>query len=108
MSINIMKTIDRAADTLDVDDGFVSEALGRRGAVLFFVLWWGLIPLGSMVNALWVGLILLAKYGPNDFGWSVGEFYSLCAGLGIVGILGVWLDIKEIATGEANAPRREP
>lgn len=91
----LLKTIDRAADTLY--EGFISEALGWRGAVLFFVLLRGLIPLGSLVNALWAGLILLVNWRPADFSWSEGEFYAICVGLVVVGTFGVWSDIKEMA-----------
>lgn len=95
MSVSILKTIDRAAETLY--EGFVSETLGWRGAVLFFVLLGGLFPFGSLVNALWIGLVLLANWSPNDFGWSFGEFYALCVGLILGGVLGVWLEVKEMA-----------
>ncbi len=92
---HIVTTIDRAAETLY--EGFVSEALGWRGAVLFFVILGGLVPLGTLVNALWVGLVLAVNWAPSDLGLSVGEFYSLCASLILCGTVGVWLDIRTMS-----------
>ena len=92
---NIVSTIDRAAETLY--EGFVSEALGWRGAVLFFVLLGGLVPLGSLVNALWVGLVLAVNWTPSDLNLSIGEFYSLCATLILCGTVGVWIDIRTMS-----------
>ena len=92
---NIVTTIDRAAETLY--EGFVSEALGWRGAVLFFVLLGGVIPLGSLVNALWVGLVLAVNWTPSDLNLSIGEFYSLCMALILCGTVGVWIDIRAMS-----------
>lgn len=91
----IVTTVDRAAATLH--EGLVSEALGWRGAVLFFVLLGGLFPFASLVNALWVGLVLVVNWGPSDLNLSVGEFYSLCTSLILCGMVGVWLDIRAMS-----------
>ena len=91
----IVATIDRAAETLY--KGHVSESLGWRGAVLFFVLLGGLIPFGSLVNALWIGLVLVVNWAPLDLNLSVGEYYALCTSLIFFGMVGVWLDIREMS-----------
>lgn len=89
------KTWDRAALTLY--EGFVSESLGWRGAVLFYILISGLIPLGSLVNAFWLSAAILVGFKPEDFGFSSAEFYSACAAILLVGLLGIGWEMREMA-----------
>ena len=88
----LMDKIDRASDTLH--DGLVSEALGRRSAVILFVLLEGS---SSMQLLFWIGVGLLATVAPEYFSIPAVILYLLCASLMVVGLCGFWIDLKIMA-----------
>lgn len=71
--------------------------LAWRGAVLFFIMFGGLIPFGSFVNCLWAGAILVVNFTASELGLSEGSYIALSAALLFIGLAGVWLDIRTMA-----------
>ena len=92
--------LDRAGLTLH--QGFVTECFGRRGAVLFFVLFGGLVPMNSAVNGLWLSLWLLIFGVPSDFPISGNNLIYVISGLFLIGIFGIIYDIFKMSKREIS------
>lgn len=89
--------LDRAALTLH--EGFLISVLGDRAAVVAYIFISSIYP-SSLSILFWVGVGLAFGWeglAPAGFGISTFLSYLLAGILVLVGISGMWLDLRKMA-----------